>query len=131
MESMLNNGLLIEILRQILFSVNTIEMRMKTINTAEDFLKNERKLEKLDSICMQLIALGESIKNLDKITKKLLFKKYPEFEWEKAMKMRDILSHHYFDLNSDIVFDVCINEIPKLKKMIKLILAQIPNFEQN
>jgi hypothetical protein len=42
---MLNNGLLIEILKQILSSINTIERRMKTINTAEDFLKNERKLE--------------------------------------------------------------------------------------
>jgi uncharacterized protein with HEPN domain len=122
---MLNNGLLIEILKQILSSINTIERRMKTINTAEDFLKNERKLEKLDSICMQLIALGESIKNLDKITKKLLLKKYPEFEWKKAMAMRDVLSHHYFDLNSEIVFDVCINEIPKLKKMIKLILVRV------
>ena len=40
--------------------------------------------------------------------------------------MRDVLSHHYFDLNNDIVFDVCINEIPKLKKIIKLILVQIP-----
>ena len=38
------------------------------------------------------------------------------------MAMRDVLSHHYFDLNSDIVFDVSINEIPKLKKIIKLIL---------
>ncbi|MDR3668149.1 MAG: DUF86 domain-containing protein [Ignavibacteriaceae bacterium] len=98
---------------------------MKTINASEDFLKNDRNLERLDSICMQLIALGESIKNLDKITKKLLPKKYPEFEWKKAMAMRDILSHHYFDLNSDIVFDVCINEIPKLKKIVKLILVSL------
>ncbi|MDR3611110.1 MAG: DUF86 domain-containing protein [Ignavibacteriaceae bacterium] len=119
---MLNNELLIEISKQILSSIQTIEKRMKTIKASEDFLKNDRNLERLDSICMQLVALGESIKNLDKVTNKLLFKKYPEFEWKKAMGMRDVLSHHYFDLNSDIVFDVCINEIPKLKKIIKLIL---------
>jgi uncharacterized protein with HEPN domain len=95
---------------------------MKSIKVPDDFLKNERNLEKLDSICMQLIALGESIKNLDKITKKSLLKYYPDFEWTKAMGMRDILSHHYFDLNNDIVFDVCQNEIPKLKIIIKIFL---------
>ena|ERR1035437_5977911 len=125
LESMPDNELLIEILKQILSSIHTIERRMKTINASEDFLINDRNLERLDSICMQLIALGESIKNLDKVTKKLLLKKYPEFEWKKAMAMRDVLSHHYFDLNSDIVFDVCINEIPKLKKTIKVILVSL------
>ena len=123
--SMLNNELLIEISKQILSSIQTIERRMRAIKASDDFLKNDRNLERLDSICMQLVALGESIKNMDKVTNRLLFKKYPEFEWKKAMAMRDVLSHHYFDLNSDIVFDVCVNEIPKLKKIIKLILVSI------
>ena len=79
---MLNNELLIEILKQILSSIHTIERRMRMIKASEDFLKNDRNLERLDSICMQLIALGESIKNLDKITKRLILKKYPEFEWK-------------------------------------------------
>ena len=121
---MLNNELLIEISKQILSSIQTIEKRMKTIKASEDFLKNDRNLERLDSISMQLVALGESIKNMDKVSNRLLIKKYPEFEWKKAMGMRDVVSHHYFDLNSDIVFDVCVNEIPKLKKIIKLILVR-------
>lgn len=122
---MSNNELVIEVLNQILKSVDIIQKRIKPISYADEFLKNESRLQRLDSICMQLIALGESIKHLDKITNKSLLKKHPEFEWKKAMGMRDILSHHYFDLNNDIVFDVCINEIPKLKKIIKLILLQI------
>jgi len=117
---MFNNELVIEVLNQILKSVETIQKRIKPIITSDDFLKNERRLQRLDSICMQLIALGESIKHLDKITNKSLLKKYPEFEWKKAMAMRDVLSHHYFDVNNDIVFDVCTNEVPKLKKIIKL-----------
>jgi len=72
---------------------------------------------------MQLIAVGESIKNLDKITQRTLLNKYPEFEWKKAMGMRDIISHHYFDLNSEVVFQVCKEEIPKLNKIIKKILT--------
>ena len=116
---MYNQELVKEVLNQILISTERILRRMRPIKTQEDFLKNERNLEKLDSICMQLIALGENIKNLDKITKKSLLKNYPEFEWSKAMGMRDVLSHHYFDINNEIVFDVCLNEIPKLKKIVK------------
>jgi len=119
---MYNKELVKEILNQILISTERILKRMKPIKTSEDFLKNERNLEKLDSICMQLIALGESIKNLDKITKKSLLKNYPNFEWTKAMGMRDILSHHYFDLNNEIVFDVCVNEIPKLNEIVRKII---------
>jgi uncharacterized protein with HEPN domain len=74
---------------------------------------------------MQLIAVGESVKNFDKITKKRILINYPEFEWKKAMGMRDIISHHYFDLNSEIVFDVCKNEIPKLKRVVTLMIAKL------
>ncbi len=116
--------LIVEVLNQILQSTLTIEKRFRVIKTPEDFLRDDRRLEKLDAICMQLIALGESLKNLDKITKKELLKKYPQFEWKKAMGMRDIISHHYFDLNSEIVFQVCKEEIPKLKSIIKSILEE-------
>lgn len=78
---------------------------------------------------MQLIAIGESIKNLDKITNYEILIKYPEFEWKKAMAMRDIISHHYFDLNPEIVFDVCKNEIPKLSKLLDAIIVNIENFK--
>jgi uncharacterized protein with HEPN domain len=80
-----------EILRQILKSIQTLERRTRPIHAPDDFLRTERNLEKLDAVCMQLIALGESIKNLDKVTHKLLLKKHPQFEWISAMGMRDIL----------------------------------------
>ena len=113
-----------EILQQLLHATEIIHRRIKTIKTPNDFLKNDRNLEKLDALCMQLIAVGESIKNLEKITHRALLKKYPEFEWKKAMGMRDIISHHYFDLNSEVVFQVCKEEIPKLNKIVKKILTE-------
>ena len=41
--------------------------------------------------------------------------------------MRDIISHHYFDLNPEIVFDVCKNEIPRLCTLLDLIISDIEN----
>jgi uncharacterized protein with HEPN domain len=37
-------------------------------------------LEKLDAICMQLIAIGESVKHLDKVTAGGLLLRYPQIE---------------------------------------------------
>jgi len=122
---MFDADLVKEVLNQILNAASVIQKRFRSIKSPDDFLKSDRNLEKLDAICMQLIAIGESIKNLDKITNKLLLKKHPDFEWKKAMGMRDIISHHYFDLNNEVVFQVCKDEIPKLKKVLKRILKEV------
>ncbi|MBX3008372.1 MAG: DUF86 domain-containing protein [Melioribacteraceae bacterium] len=117
------SNLLFEIMNQIINSTEIIQKRIKPIKKPNDFLVNDRSLERLDSLCMQLIALGESIKNLEKVAGKTFLKNYPDFEWKKAMGMRDIISHHYFDLNTEIVFQVCRDEIPKLNKILKKIIV--------
>jgi uncharacterized protein with HEPN domain len=89
------------------------------INSADDFTGWDEGMEKLDAICMQLIAVGESPKNLDKITSKKVLAKYPEIEWKKVMGMRDIISHHYFDVDAEAIFDVCQNHIDRLASTIK------------
>jgi len=122
---MFDPDLVKEVLNQILNAASVIQKRFRSIKSPDDFLKSDRNLEKLDAICMQLIAIGESIKNLDKISNKLLLKKHPDFEWKKAMGMRDIISHHYFDLNNEVVFQVCKDEIPKLKKVLKRVLKEV------
>ena len=91
-------------------------------------------MEKLDAICMQLIAIGESLKNLDKVTKGVLLHQYPQIDWKKVKGLRDIISHHYFDLNAEAIFDVCGNHIEKLSHTIEgiinfkktAILGQLP-----
>lgn len=114
-----------EILSQVYQSTQTILKRFKPIESSEDFTDSEEGFEKLDSICMQLIAIGESLKNLDKMTNKSLLKKYPDIEWRKVMGMRDVITHHYFDLDAEIVFDVCENHIEDLAKAINKILADL------
>lgn len=58
----------------------------------------------MDAICMLLIVIGESLKNLDKITEGALLTQYPEVDRKKAKGMRDILTHHYADINAEAVF---------------------------
>ena len=59
---MYNKELAIEILKQIDHSLYTIIRRFKLISNVSGFYDTEEGLEKLDSICMQLMAVGESLK---------------------------------------------------------------------
>lgn len=90
-----------------------------TIRTPDDFLSNDEGQDKLDVICMMLIAIGESLKNLDKITSGTLLSKYPEVDWRGAKGAGDITSHHYFDLNAEAVFGICRDDIPGLLQAVK------------
>ncbi len=64
---MFDKELVIEILSQILNSSNTISVRFDPIKNVEDFTNSPEGMEKLDAICMQLIAIGESLKKLTRL----------------------------------------------------------------
>ena len=113
---MSDNSLILEIIIQILHAIEKILKRTETIHSSEDFIKNESGEEKLDSVAMLLIAIGESIKQVDKLTDQKLLRKYPAIDWKGAKGMRDIISHHYFDIDEEIIFQVCKEKLPDMKK---------------
>jgi len=117
--------LVLEILSQIKNSLETILYRFEPTERIEDFTDSPWGMEKPDSICMQLIAIGEGVKKIDKITKGSLFSKYPQIDWKGVKGMRDIISHHYFDVDAEIIYEVCKNKIPELKDVILRILTDL------
>ena len=96
-------------LQKIGTAINRILERSDTIQSPDDFLTTPSGVERMESICMLLIAIGESVKRIDKITDKQLLSQYPEIDWKGVMGMRDIIAHHYFDIDADIIFDVMKN----------------------
>jgi uncharacterized protein with HEPN domain len=122
---MYDQPLVREILRQIYWSTQTILKRFDPIQSPDDFTASDEGLEKLDAVCMQLIAVGESVKNLDKVTGGSLLAQYPEIEWKRIMGMRDVLSHHYFDLDAEVVYSVCTDHIESLGLIVQRILADL------
>ena len=69
---MYDKSLVIEILTQIENAIKTTLQRFEVVDSVDYFTNTPQGMEKLDSICMQLIAIGESLKNIDKITDKKL-----------------------------------------------------------
>ena len=74
---------------------------------------------------MKLIAVGESLKNIDKLTDKKLLSQYPHIKWKEIKGIRDILSHHYFDLDAVVIYDICNDEIIELLETINLLIEDI------
>lgn len=72
-----------------------------------------------------MIAIGESLKKLDKITGASLLPKYSQIDWKEAKGLRDIISHQYFDVNAEAIFDVCKTKIKPLNDTITQIIEDI------
>lgn len=94
--------------------LHTILNRTVSITSVDDFLKSETGMILLDSVCIKLMAVGESIKNLDKVTEKRLLSTYQHINWRDIMGMRDIIVHHYFDIDADVIFKTLQDDIPQL-----------------
>jgi uncharacterized protein with HEPN domain len=122
---MYDNSLVIEILSQILNASKTVSQRFEVVDSVDYFLDTPEGAEKLDGICMQLIAIGESLKNIDKITDKKLLPQYPQVDWKGAKGIRDIISHHYFDLDAEEIYFVCDTKVETLTKTIEKMLEDL------
>ena len=122
---MYDRDLVIEILRQIHHACSVVMERFKPVSSVVDFTGSPAGMEKLDSICMKLIAIGESLKKIDTITEGQLLPQYPTVDWKKAKGMRDILSHHYFDLNAEAIYDVCETKMANMAQSVARILQDL------
>lgn len=76
-------------------------------------------MEKLDAVCMQFIAIGESLKGLDKVTGRKLLHTDTSIPWKKIMGLRDIIAHHYFDVDADEIWWIIENELNPLLNSVR------------
>ena len=77
---------------------------------------------------MNLIALGETVKGLDKLTAGELLLNYPEIYWKGVMGMRDKISHHYFEIDSDVVFKTIQEDIPQMINVVTKMIKDINKY---
>ncbi|WP_457596291.1 HepT-like ribonuclease domain-containing protein [Hydrogenimonas sp.] len=117
----MTNDLVADILGDTIEALEITKKRCEYAHSPDDFLETEIGREKLDSICMKLIAVGESIKKIDRLSNGTLFEKYPDIPWKKVKGIRDFLSHHYFDLDAEMIFSICQKHLNPLIEALKQI----------
>lgn len=110
-----------ELLDFILESLRLINRRFKGVESSDDFLDSDEGLDKLDAISMRLQSIGEALKNLDKREKELLLKVADKEYWCKIIRTREILTHHYIDIDAETIYMICDEKLEELKqKVLKL-----------
>jgi uncharacterized protein with HEPN domain len=90
------------------------------IKDIEDSMKNisknsfEKNKDKKDANVRRLEIMSEAIKSISEELKN----KYPNIKWEKFVDIKHIFTHHYFGVDSDIVWQIIKKDIPVLKEEI-------------
>ncbi len=113
-----------EILEQVREAILRVQRRFSNIETPDDFY-GEQGSDKLDSITMMLIAIGENFKKIDKITEGSLLALYPQIDWKGVKGIRDIIVHDYFNIDAEEIFDVCKNDIPELLSVVEKMIGEL------
>ncbi|MGH8475505.1 MAG: HepT-like ribonuclease domain-containing protein [Methylococcales bacterium] len=83
----------------------------------EEFCANEPIF---DAVLFNLQVIGEAAKQLPDTAKAAM----PEIEWSGPARFRDIIAHHYFALDPDIVWDVAVHRVPELLATAKRLLVR-------
>lgn len=115
----------VDSLQKIKAILDLIQERSSVVETPNDFLCSPGGMLRLDAICMNLIALGETVKGLDKQTNGQLFANYLEVYWKGVMGMRDKISHHYFEIDTDVVFRTIEEDIPQMLPVVEKMLKDL------
>jgi len=107
-----------ELLDYILFSIDLIEERFSHIKNADSFLNDNNSIGILDSISMRLQTIGEALKSIYKRNPTILLNAETDEYWGEIIKLREIISHHYIDIDAEVIFDICETDLSKLKTII-------------
>src|SRR4030043_338276 len=94
----------------------------KILNYTED-LTLEKLIEDektYDAVVRNLEIIGEAAKHISEQTRK----KMPEIPWRNVAGLRDFITHVYFGIDNDILWDVVRNKIPQLQDEINNLLKE-------
>jgi uncharacterized protein with HEPN domain len=120
----MSSELIKSLLEDILESINIVLERTEKIKSHVDLVKDEKQLLLFDSIAMRLQIIGELIKSIQKRDRKFL-EKDKSIEWNNISRLRDKISHHYADLDAEVIYNICKKNIPQLKKSVEKIIKNL------
>ena len=85
-----------------------------------DFEKFTSDYKTVDAVIRNFEIIGEAAKNIpDSISSK-----YPEVPWKEMYYLRNKVTHEYFGVDHEIIWDVATNYLPDNKKQIDRILQE-------
>jgi len=102
-------------LLHILESIAEIE-KYTTDVSIEEFLENS--MMRFASI-KQIEIIGEAANYISEETKN----KFTDIQWRQIIGMRHILVHEYFGIDSQLIWQIIISDLPKLKLAVQIVIS--------
>lgn len=122
---MYDRTLALDILRQIDGALGKVQTRASLVSDVVELIATPEGEERLDGLCMLFIAIGEALKNLDKVTAGALLSAYSQVDWRGAMGFRDVIAHRYFDIDAEQVWWICTHEVGPLRAAIRAMINDL------
>lgn len=116
---------LTERLEAVLKILRRIPRRFSEIHTPMDFENSDEGLDRLDAICMALVAAGEACRQIDDKTNGEYLDAYPEVDWRGVIGVRNVIAHGYFDMDAEQVFNICEHDVPVLINTVEKMLKDL------
>lgn len=107
-------------LQHILDAILEIESYTRQVSF-DDFVVNS--MMRFASI-KQLEIIGEAANSLTDEFKR----RFPNIEWRTIIGLRNILVHHYFGIDENVVWGIIQKDIPELKVKVVEILESLENY---
>ena len=102
-------------LEDLLLAMNRIAEYIEGL-TFKDF---KRDYKTADAVIRNFEIIGEAARNIPPAVKE----KYPEVPWDEMYLLRNKVSHEYFGIDYDIIWDIASNYLPENRKQIEDILS--------
>lgn len=104
----------IRYLEDILLAIDRIQEYI----TGMDFKHFKQDYKTVDAVIRNFEVIGEASKNVSPDMKS----KYKNVPWEEMYRLRNRISHEYFGIDYEIIWDIISNHLPNNYKDIKIIL---------
>ena len=101
-------------LDDILGAVYKIKKYTKGMSESK-FYKDDKTI---DAVVRNLAIIGEAVKKLPSEIRI----KHNEIDWKKIAGMRDLLVHEYFEIDSEIIWDIIKSKLDGLEESVGKIL---------
>ena len=75
----------------------------------------------VDAVVRNFEIIGEAAKNIPDQIKE----KYPEIPWKKMYGLRNLISHEYFGVDYEMIWQIITEDLPQnMKDMSKILKAE-------
>ena len=117
-----------DLLGQIHDAIVQLQEWNQQISSVDDYLVSAEGTKTLAASCMLIEAIGEGVKKIDGRTSGNLLINRPEIPWQQVMGMRNHISHGYFDINAELVWDVIKNDLQPLLQAVDFFTENLYDF---